>query len=84
VFYLGAKSRGSITMRMLMGANEIYVDGKAQPIEEQTNKRSVSPDDKCEKIDYLIRDGLEAKCPPSIKRDGKIENFIIPFSYSLF
>jgi hypothetical protein len=27
---LGTRSRGSITMRMLMGANDIYADGKVQ------------------------------------------------------
>lgn len=31
-FYLATRSRGSITMRMLMGANGIYADGKAQPM----------------------------------------------------
>jgi len=29
---LATRSRGSITMRMLMGANGIYADGKAQPM----------------------------------------------------
>ncbi len=28
--YVGTRSRGSITMRMLMGANDIYADGKVQ------------------------------------------------------
>ena len=27
---LGTRSRGSITMRMLMGASDIYADGKVQ------------------------------------------------------
>ncbi len=31
-FYLATRSRGSITMRMLMGANGIYADGRAQPM----------------------------------------------------
>lgn len=27
---LGTRSRGSITMRMLMGTNDVYADGKVQ------------------------------------------------------
>jgi hypothetical protein len=90
-------------MRMLMGANDIYADGKVQSmttngwdkfyykfkknilniyfyffikIEDQSNKRSISPNDKCEKLEYLIRDALDRECPPLIKRDGKILNKI--------
>jgi len=29
---LGTRSRGSITLRMLMGSSDIYADGKAQPM----------------------------------------------------
>ena len=79
-------------MRMLMGASDIYADGKAQPmatngsrkfnfylielfyflVDEHQNKRSLSPNEKSEKIEYLIRDGLESNSPVIVKRDGKI------------
>lgn len=40
--------------------------------ETKSNKRSASPPtDKCEKIEYLIRDALDRDCPPLAKRDGK-------------
>ena len=42
-------------------------------IEEPSNKRSISPNDKCEKIEYLIRDALDRACPAAVKRDGKIQ-----------
>jgi len=35
--FAAARSRGSITMRMLMGANEIYADGKAKPMTANGN-----------------------------------------------
>ncbi|CAF5091530.1 unnamed protein product, partial [Rotaria sp. Silwood1] len=64
------RSRGSITMRMLMGASDIYADGKAQPAaanETLSTKRSASPStDKCEKIEYLIRGELDRACPAVI------------------
>jgi hypothetical protein len=41
-------------------------------IDEQTNKRPASPNDKCEKIEYLIRDALDRTCPALVKRDGNI------------
>ncbi|CAF3901687.1 unnamed protein product, partial [Adineta steineri] len=66
------RSRGSITMRMLMGSSDIYADGKAQPMatnDEQSNKRPASPNEKCEKIEYLIRGELDRKCPPLVKPD---------------
>jgi TfoX/Sxy family transcriptional regulator of competence genes len=37
LFVLATRSRGSITMRMLMGANGIYADGKAQPMASNGN-----------------------------------------------
>lgn len=66
------RSRGSITMRMLMGAGDIYADGKVQSntTDESPSKRSKSPDgDKGEKLEYLIRDALDRECPPITKRD---------------
>ncbi|CAF0840416.1 unnamed protein product [Adineta ricciae] len=66
------RSRGSITMRMLMGSSDIYADGKAQPMptnEEQSNKRPASPHANCEKIDYLIRGELDRPCPTLVKQD---------------
>jgi hypothetical protein len=56
-------------MRMLMGANGIYADGKAQPMtanelsNEQTNKRAASPNDKSQSLEYLIRGELIRACP---------------------
>ncbi|CAF3995082.1 unnamed protein product, partial [Rotaria magnacalcarata] len=74
-----ARSRGSITMRMLMGQSDIYSDGKAQPPasnETQSTKRAASPAaDKCEKIEYLIRDALDRACPALIKRDEALTIF---------
>ncbi len=32
MIHLGTRSRGSITLRMLMGSSDIYADGKAQPM----------------------------------------------------
>lgn len=45
-------------------------------LETQSTKRAASPStDKCEKIEYLIRDGLERPCPALVKRDGNNEIF---------
>ncbi|CAF0787976.1 unnamed protein product [Rotaria sordida] len=69
------RSRGSITMRMLMGANGIYADGKAQPMtaneltNEQSNKRAASPNDKSQSLEYLIRGELVRACPTLPKND---------------
>jgi hypothetical protein len=41
-------------------------------IDEHSNKRPISPNEKCEKIEYLIRDALDRNCPAIVKRDGKI------------
>ncbi|CAF5178220.1 unnamed protein product [Rotaria magnacalcarata] len=70
------RSRGSITMRMLMGANGIYADGKAQPMtateitNEQSNKRAASPHDRSQSLEYLIRGELVRACPALPKSDG--------------
>ena len=49
-------------------------------IDEHSNKRSLSPNDKSEKIEYLIRDGLEGNSPTIVKREGKIPliNYLHP------
>ncbi|CAF0926148.1 unnamed protein product [Adineta ricciae] len=69
------RSRGSITMRMLMGANGIYADGKAQPMianeasSEQANKRAASPNNDKSHLEYLIRGELIRECPTLAKTD---------------
>lgn len=71
-------------MRMLMGDNEPYVDGKAQrrpSQDEPSNKRALSPSIHNEKIGYLIRDALYRTHPTIPKDNGKSYRLNILFFF---